>query len=149
MIDLDNFKELNDTLGHDEGNRFLMTVSIEMLQRLRPTDIMCRYGGDEFAIIMPATTLLDAMHIAHRLLESVVGIPPRLENPFSASIGLAEYDPDAGQEISAFVNMADKALYRAKAQGKNRICHAGKLPRLGKAAAVTTDEKAALLDRKK
>jgi diguanylate cyclase (GGDEF)-like protein len=147
MIDLDNFKLLNDTLGHDEGNRFLVMVAQVILEKLRPTDIMCRYGGDEFAVIMPATALFDAVRISRRLRESVANIPPKLETPFSASIGLAEYDPSSGQEMSVLVNMADKALYRAKKSGKNRICYEGKLPKLGKPAPVTLDEKAALLDR--
>jgi diguanylate cyclase (GGDEF)-like protein len=149
MIDLDNFKNLNDTLGHDAGNQFLIAASEAMLQRLRPTDIMCRYGGDEFAIIMPATAMFDALQIARRLLKAVEGVPSRLAKSLSASIGLAEYDPTAQEELSAFVNMADRALYRAKKRGKNRICHAGKLPKERQATAVTRDEKDALLDRGK
>ncbi len=149
MIDLDDFKLLNDTLGHDEGNQFLVVVAQAILEKLRPTDIMCRYGGDEFAVIMPATALFDAMRISERLRQSVCDITPKLEKPFSASIGVAEYDPSSGQEMSVFVNMADKALYRAKKGGKNRICHEGKLPKLGKPVSVTPDEKAALLVKKK
>jgi two-component system cell cycle response regulator len=147
MVDLDDFKSLNDTLGHDAGNRFLVHVSHEMLNKLRPTDIMCRYGGDEFAVIMPATALFDAIRIARRLKRAVCGIPASLAQPFSASIGIAEYDPSSGpQEIGTFVNMADSALYRAKKGGKNKICYKGKLPQPGRADAVTGDEKAALLD---
>ena len=149
MIDLDNFKLLNDTKGHDEGNKYLITVSQVILDKLRPTDILCRYGGDEFAVIMPATYLFDAMQIARRLRDAITEIPPRLDIPFSASLGLAEYDPSSGQELGVFVNAADKALYRAKREGKNTICHEGKLPKIGKAASVTQDEKAALLSGKK
>jgi diguanylate cyclase (GGDEF)-like protein len=149
MIDLDDFKLLNDTRGHDEGNKYLVTVSQVILEKLRPTDILCRYGGDEFAIIMPATYLFDAMLIARRLRNAITQIPPRLDVPFSASLGLAEYDPSSGQEMGVFVNAADKALYRAKKGGKNKICHEGRLPKMGKAASVTQDEKAALLSEKK
>lgn len=145
MIDLDNFKLLNDTWGHDEGNRYLVKVAQTILDKLRPTDILCRYGGDEFVIIMPATFLVDAMRIARRLRGAITRIPPKLEFPFSASLGLAEYDPSSGNEMSVFVKAADKALYRAKKGGKNQICHEGKLPRMGKAAAVSQDERAALL----
>ncbi len=147
MTDLDDFKLLNDTLGHDEGNKFLVKVSEVIGEKLRPTDILCRYGGDEFAVIMPATTLFDALRIAERLRESVVMIPPKLDNPFSVSIGLAEYDSSCGQEMSVFVNMADKALYRAKKGGKNRVCYEGKLPEISKVAPVTQDERAILLRR--
>ena len=147
MTDLDDFKLLNDTLGHDEGNKFLVNVAQIIREKLRPTDILCRYGGDEFAVIMPATTLFDAIRIAQRLKESVSRIPPKLDHPFSISIGLAEYDPASGQEMSLFVNVADKALYRAKKGGKNMICHEGKLPDIGEAVPVTEDEKAALLRR--
>lgn len=147
MTDLDDFKLLNDTLGHDEGNKFLVNVAQVIREKLRPTDILCRYGGDEFAVIMPSTALFDAIRIAQRLKESVSGVPPKLDRPFSVSIGLAEYDPSSGQEMSLFVNMADKALYRAKKGGKNMICHEGKLPEVGEAAPVTQDEKAALLKK--
>ncbi len=146
MVDLDDFKILNDTLGHDAGNRFLVHVSHEMLNKLRPTDIMCRYGGDEFAVIMPATALFDAIRIARRLKRAVCGIPAKLAQPFSASIGIAEYEPSSGpQEIAIFVNIADRALYRAKKEGKNKICYEGKLLQPNRADAVTGDERAALL----
>jgi two-component system cell cycle response regulator len=145
MIDLDDFKILNDTLGHDAGNRFLVHVSGEMLNNLRPTDIMCRYGGDEFAVIMPATALYDAIRIARRLKQAVYATPVKLAQSLSASIGIAEYDPTGPQEMGAFVNMADSALYRAKKEGKNKICYEGTLLQPGRADAVTEDEKAALL----
>jgi diguanylate cyclase (GGDEF)-like protein len=122
MIDLDNFKLLNDTRGHVEGNNFLVEVASAIGQNVRPTDILCRYGGDEFAVIMPATGLFDAMRIGQRLRESVSRIPWKLDRAVSASIGLAEYRPHSEQEASEFINMADSALYKAKKTGKNRIC---------------------------
>ena len=122
MIDLDNFKLLNDTYGHAVGNNFLMEVANTIGQKLRPIDILCRYGGDEFAVIMPATGLFDAMRIGQRLRESMSRIPWKLDRAVSASIGLAEYQPDSKQEASEFINMADRALYKAKKNGKNRIC---------------------------
>jgi len=122
MIDLDNFKLLNDTWGHVEGNNFLVEMASTIGQKLRPTDILCRYGGDEFAVIMPATGLFDAMRIGKRLRESLSRIPWKLDLAVSASIGLAEYQHDSKQEASEFINMADRALYKAKKTGKNRIC---------------------------
>jgi diguanylate cyclase (GGDEF)-like protein len=147
MIDLDDFKVLNDTCGHDEGNRYLVSVAQVILEKLRPTDILCRYGGDEFTVIMPATYLFDALQIAGRLRDAITAIPPKLDVPFSASLGLAEYDPASGQEMSLFVNTADKALYKAKRGGKNKICCEGQLPKIGEADSVTPDERTALLLR--
>lgn len=146
MIDLDNFKLLNDTLGHNEGNNFLVKVAQVIEEKLRPTDILCRYGGDEFTVIMPATSLLDALRIAQRLKESLAGIPWKLAPPCSASIGLAECDPVFAHGISEFIDTADKALYRAKTEGKNRVCFEGKLE-MRPVASVTQDEKVALLKR--
>ncbi len=155
MVDLDDFKVLNDTLGHDEGNKFLVEVGRVIGGKLRPMDILCRYGGDEFAVIMPATGLFDAVRIAQRLRESVSKIPCKLEKHFSASIGLAEYDPASGHEVSEFVNMADRVLYTAKRSGKNGVCFEGE-PQVQKEEmlelmSVSQQEKEALLtkDREK
>jgi diguanylate cyclase (GGDEF)-like protein len=112
---------------------------------MRPTDILCRYAGDEFAIIMPATVLFDALRIGERLRQTLAGIPQKLDRPFSASIGLAEHYPESVSGVSEFVNMADKALYRAKKSGKNSICYEGKLPDMVKVEPVTQEEKQALL----
>jgi len=107
MIDLDNFKLLNDTYGHVAGNNFLVEVARTIGQKLRPIDIFCRYGGDEFAVIMPATGLFDAMRIGQRLRESMSRIPWKLDEAVSASIGLAEYQPDSKYEAGEFVNMVE------------------------------------------
>jgi diguanylate cyclase (GGDEF)-like protein len=147
MIDLDNFKLLNDTFGHNEGNSFLVKVSQLIREQLRPTDILCRYGGDEFSVIMPATGLFDALRIGQRLKESLTRIPWKLNPPGSASIGLAECDPVFAHGVSELVEMADKALYRAKTEGKNRICFEGTLQEMRGLPSVTRDEKEALLRR--
>jgi diguanylate cyclase (GGDEF)-like protein len=147
MIDLDDFKQINDTFGHDEGNDFLVRVSETLAQRLRPTDIMCRYGGDEFAVIMPATDLLDAVRIAERLNASVSHLPSKRKKHFSVSIGVAEYQPDHSRKpnINQLVSLADKALYRAKRRGKDAICYEGRLPDLNRSVSVSSHEKSALL----
>lgn len=147
MIDLDNFKQLNDQFGHDAGNDYLVQLSETLSERLRPTDIMCRYGGDEFSVIMPATELPDAVRIAERLNASVSQIPARLEKRFSVSIGVAEYHPDhSGKPVmNRLVALADKALYRAKRRGKDAICYEGQLPDLNRKTSVSSDERTALL----
>ena len=147
MIDLDNFKLLNDTWGHVEGNDFLVEVASTVGQNVRPTDILCRYGGDEFAVIMPATGLFDAMRIGQRLRECVCGIPWKLDHAVTASIGLAEYLPDAEGEASAFIDMADRALYRAKKTGKNRICFEAPPEKRVETEAVSQLEREILLKR--
>ena len=147
MIDLDNFKLLNDTYGHVAGNNFLMEVANTIGQKLRPIDILCRYGGDEFAVIMPATGLFDAMRIGQRLRESMSRIPWKLDRAVSASIGLAEYQPDSKQEASEFINMADRALYKAKKNGKNRICFEALPEKRAETKPVSHKEREVLLKR--
>ena len=78
MIDFDNFKDINDRLGHDEGDRFLTQVGGLIREKLRPTDFVCRYGGDEFAVIMPATCLPDGAGIAARLCGVLASTDPCL-----------------------------------------------------------------------
>lgn len=147
MIDLDNFKLLNDTWGHVEGNNFLVEVASAVGQNVRPTDILCRYGGDEFSVIMPATGLFDAMRIGQRLGECVSGIPWKLDHAVSASIGLAEYLPDSEGEASAFIDMADRALYKAKKTGKNRVCFEAPPEKTVETEAVSQLEREILLKR--
>ena len=145
MIDLDNFKQLNDSYGHVVGNNFLVEVARTIGQKLRPIDILCRYGGDEFAVIMPATGLFDAMRIGQRLRESMSRIPWKLDDAVSASIGLAEYQPDSKQEAGEFVDMADRALYEAKKNGKNRICFEAPPEKSAETKPVSHKEREVLL----
>nr|MCU0583656.1 GGDEF domain-containing protein [Syntrophales bacterium] len=88
MIDFDNFKDINDRLGHDEGDRFLTQMGGLIRDKLRPTDFVCRYGGDEFAVIMPATSLLDGIGIARRLREFTAHFTWKMAVRVSASFGL-------------------------------------------------------------
>jgi diguanylate cyclase (GGDEF)-like protein len=147
MIDVDNFKLLNDTQDHVVGNNFLVEMANTIGQKLRPIDILCRYGGDEFAVIMPATGLFDAMCIGQRLRESMSEIPRTLGRAVPASIGLAEYQPDSKQGDSEFINMADWALYKAKKNGKNRICLEAPSEKRAETKAVSHEEREVLLTR--
>ena len=145
IIDLDNFKLLNDTLGHIEGDKFLIEVGKMLLELVRPTDMACRYGGDEFAVIMPATELFDAIRVADRLMNAISNIPTPQGLTITSSIGIAEQGPTSSYKTDEFVNAADSAMYDAKKHGKNQVCYEGKgkgvKPRLD---AVTFEEKAAL-----
>jgi len=123
MIDFDNFKDINDRLGHDEGDRFLTQMGGLIREKLRPTDFVCRYGGDEFAVIMPATCLLDGAGIAARLREFTAHFTWKMAVRVSASFGLAVFEPPSPIDAEEFFKQADSELYRAKQTGKNRICH--------------------------
>ena len=91
MIDLDNFKCLNDTFGHLEGDRSSRKIGRIMRDKSRTTDLPCRYGGDEFALIMPATSVGDALKTGDRLRSILADMPQKSDPPVSLSIGIAEY----------------------------------------------------------
>jgi diguanylate cyclase (GGDEF)-like protein len=119
-LDLDRFKAVNDTLGHDAGDQLLVTVARRIQESVRVTDVAARLGGDEFAILLPATDLSSAEGIAQRLLESI-----RLPYAIGAhvvrigvSIGIATY-PSDGDTAEELLRNADAALYKAKAAGRD------------------------------
>jgi len=116
MIDIDDFKKYNDTSGHLEGDKVLHDVAQLFVDSLRQDDAVCRYGGEEFAIILPQTDKCHAARVGQRLLEVV-----RAKLPLTVSIGLARFPEDA-QANKDLIEKADKALYRAKRMGKNRAC---------------------------
>lgn len=122
MIDLDNFKLLNDTLGHLEGDRFLAEFGQIMCANARTTDLIYRYGGDEFALIMPSTSTADALVIGERLNSALSNMPQKTEPAISLSVGISEYNTFSSYGISDFIHAADLAMYKAKKEGKNRIC---------------------------
>lgn len=116
LIDLDNFKNINDTHGHLEGDRVLVDFSRRVKTFLRETDQLSRFGGDEFMIVLPDTDLAQATLIAGRLNAA------RKENQsiaWSVSIGLSEYLGPV-DSLAALLNRADQALYKAKTSGRNQ-----------------------------
>ncbi len=121
MIDLDNFKCLNDTFGHLEGDEFLGEFGKIMQNNSRSTDLPCRYGGDEFALIMPATSVADALRTGERLKNRLADMQQRSTPPISLSIGIAEYTCFSPSSMHDFVRSADMAMYEAKGGGKNQI----------------------------
>jgi diguanylate cyclase (GGDEF)-like protein len=121
MIDLDNFKCLNDTFGHLEGDRFLEEFGRIMRNNSRSMDLPCRYGGDEFALIMPATSVTDALKTGERLKSIVADMPQKSNPPISLSVGIAEYTSFSPYSMHEFVRAADMAMYEAKGGGKNQI----------------------------
>lgn len=122
LIDLDEFKKINDTYGHPMGDRVLTSLSRMLKQRLRKSDIVGRYGGDEFSVILPSTSQLEATNILNEIRKDFSHVPHtcKSENVFATfSCGIASYpdfaDPD---ELN---NATDQALYRAKKKGRNRV----------------------------
>ena len=124
IMDIDNFKQVNDTYGHLIGDLVLKEISSTILQTVRHVDIPARYGGEEFTIILPETSALNAVIIADRLRERISQIEVRVdENTVispTVSIGIAEF-PNASGDIKGLIDCADKALYVSKENGKNCI----------------------------
>lgn len=122
MIDLDNLKLINDNYGHRAGDAVLIHVSQKILNCIRETDMAARYGGDEFAIILPNTSLADAVNVSKRLSLTVSSEKVKFDNQqlkATVSVGLGQFQKK--QSIEEFMNDTDSALFNAKAAGKNRV----------------------------
>lgn len=123
LLDLDNFKEHNDQLGHLKGDQLLQRVSVLIKNNIRSTDTAARYGGDEFVIIFPNTDCKAAIQVSERIRRSIeqdIGISD--STPLSVSIGVAVFPKDGATPFDLF-NAADKSLYQAKNTGKNVVVH--------------------------
>jgi diguanylate cyclase (GGDEF)-like protein len=122
MMDLDHFKAVNDTVGHQRGDEVLKAVASILKESSRESDYAARYGGEEFVMILPRTQLAEARNVAERVRAKVsqidAGAP---ELAVSMSIGVAAY-PDAAKDMDEVLGNADGALLRAKAAGRNRVC---------------------------
>jgi diguanylate cyclase (GGDEF)-like protein len=123
FIDLDNFKSINDNLGHAKGDEFLVNICRRITQKIRPTDFACRYGGDEFTAILSETSLLDGIIIAQRWHELIKSVAMQMKVKVSASIGIDEYDVTCAISAQDFLEKVDQELYNAKRTGKNKISH--------------------------
>ena len=123
MIDLDNFKKINDTYGHPVGDKVLKEVSGLLKKAVRKTDIVARYGGEEFAVILPHTSLQGAQEEAERIREMVVShsYAGLMDTVISISAGVASYPNDIILSPGDLVNLADNGLYEAKHNGRNRV----------------------------
>jgi diguanylate cyclase (GGDEF)-like protein len=122
MMDMDNLKQINDQHGHLAGDAVLMHVTKKIIECIRDTDVAARYGGDEFAIILPNTSLSDAMHVAERMVSVISSNPVRFENQqlnVSVSIGLGQYHGNIS--VEKFMQESDTAMFEAKSTGKNRV----------------------------
>lgn len=125
MMDLDNFKRLNDEFGHAMGDAVLRDVAAQLIGGLRPSDVVCRYGGEELMVILPDCGMEDARIKAEGLRLRVQGLTEIHQAPISVSIGIASI-PETSTSMVDLVAMADAALYEAKRAGKNCIVSAEK-----------------------
>jgi diguanylate cyclase len=123
MIDLDNFKRLNDEHGHAKGDAVLRDVASQLVGGLRPSDVVCRYGGEELMVILPNCGMDDAEAKAEQLRLRVAGLTDVHGVPVSASFGIASI-PESATSLADLVALADAALYKAKGRGKNCIATA-------------------------
>lgn len=124
MLDVDHFKNFNDSHGHEAGDRILTLVGQSIKTNIRPSDIGCRYGGEEFVIVMPDTKLDVALKRANQLREYISQqATDYYKGQFgtvTVSCGVAIY-PEHGSDSSDLFIKADKALYQAKKNGRNRV----------------------------
>jgi diguanylate cyclase (GGDEF)-like protein len=116
MADIDGFKKYNDRFGHPQGDALLKLAAKVMLSGLRNVDAVCRYGGDEFAMILPDTSVADAFDVAERLRKTFSSQSP---GDLTLSLGIAGF-PDHAQTAQELIDQADRALYQAKNQGRDQ-----------------------------
>lgn len=122
IVDIDHFKTINDTFGHDFGDKVLILIALRLKRELRASDLLFRHGGDELAVLMPETSVLNAQHVLTRIVEAVS--KTRLKNhPLTVSIGAATW-PDDARNGAGLVQAADNHLYAAKDRGRNCIVNA-------------------------
>ena len=124
MLDLDHFKHINDTYGHDGGDKVLQELSLLLKASVRGADILCRYGGEEFTMILPGASLSDALqrmeHLRDDIKRMIIQHAGLTLAQFTGSLGIAVY-PEHGSTRDALLKAADEALYRAKRSGRDRI----------------------------
>ena len=124
MLDIDKFKRVNDMFGHLAGDRVLVQTAQRIQRALRKVDSACRYGGEEFAVLLPETNLMQAEMVAQRLWR-VIGERPavsaELKIPITISVGVASYQPGGSLSVDTLLDHADQAMYLAKKSGRNQV----------------------------
>ncbi|MBV5338318.1 MAG: diguanylate cyclase [Deltaproteobacteria bacterium] len=124
MLDIDNFKKVNDEFGHLQGDAVLQMVALQLQKELRSYDYAARYGGEEFVVILPDSALKDTLLVADRIrlaVQETIFNEPLEKLRLTVSMGVACFSREHSPTVDAFIKLADDALYRAKANGRNRI----------------------------
>ena len=121
MLDIDHFKKINDNFGHAAGDIALRNLAHLIKTHLRESDIPCRFGGEEFAVLLPNTNVTEATEMANllkkRMMENTIALADNDALSVTASFGLAE----TGETVEDLLNNADKAMYAAKHYGRNHV----------------------------
>ena len=125
MMDIDKFKNVNDTYGHQVGDDVIITLANKLLKYQRKSDIVCRYGGEEFVLLLPNTSLDGAKIVAQKIREEVeniiIKISANKDLRFTISLGISLVDLKNESNIESALKRADDALYKAKENGRNRV----------------------------
>jgi len=148
MVDVDHFKAINDTYGHETGNLALKSLADILSNEVRTTDIVCRYGGEEFAMVFPETHLNLAVKVADRIRKQISSEPVVInddEIKVTVSMGASVYMKFSVLDFNDFVASVDKYLYEAKQSGRNCICHID-YSELRSVTEVGVDERAMLFN---
>ena len=125
MLDVDHFKSINDRYGHPFGDEVLRMIAVALGASCRSEDVVCRYGGEEFAVLLPNTNAAAASELAERLRRAIEGEAMKFKGQVvkvTSSFGVSELSDDTATRV---IECADKALYEAKQSGRNRVCVAG------------------------
>lgn len=152
MIDADHFKQVNDNWGHEVGNQALKLIADAIVSNIRQLDTACRYGGEEFAVILPSTNTATSLQVAERIRVAIENAPltinvdngSTITHSLTASLGISSYpgrlDNDNWHKL---VERADSKLYEAKKNGRNQVCYT---EIESEAQQVSEDEKSALFN---
>jgi diguanylate cyclase (GGDEF)-like protein len=147
LLDIDHFKKFNDKWGHHIGNHALVHIASLIKIAIRKLDFGCRFGGEEFVILLPNTDLRQAVSVANRLREMIESVPLDLEGlgiiGVTASLGVDEFTSRDSESCEAFVHRVDAWLYKAKEQGRNQVFSPG-LSGTSVVGSITQEEKSAL-----
>jgi diguanylate cyclase (GGDEF)-like protein len=147
MVDLDHFKRINDTWGHEVGNLALKLTAEIMTREVRVIDFAFRYGGEEFVILLPDTRLREGIMVAERIRSEIESARLKIDGAeirFTASMGIEAFHSESKISAEELIKMADGLLYRAKDTGRNQVAHRD-FNETEPATAVSQEEKDALL----
>jgi diguanylate cyclase (GGDEF)-like protein len=149
IIDIDYFKKLNDQWGHEIGNKALIHIAKLIHQTIRKLDFACRFGGEEFAVILPNTDLRQSIYVANRIREVIEMTALQVDAQsinITASLGVDEYRANHSDTTDSFVERVDAWLYQAKHSGRNKVMHPDLQLEVIVGTNVTVDEKDALFN---